>query len=65
VSQRKVRVVVCDLHEGSALAEETVRFSLDRRDYLIDVCAAHAEELRDDLEEFVGPARRLPRQRAR
>ena len=60
-----MRSVVCDLHDGDAPAEETVRFSLDRRDYEIDVCAAHAEELRDDVEEFVGPARRLPQQRTR
>lgn len=57
--------MVCDLHDGDAPAEETVRFSLDRREYAIDLCAAHAEELRDDVEEFVGPARRLRRQRAR
>lgn len=54
---------MCDLHDKEVPADETVRFSLDRRGYLIDLCAKHAEELRDDLEEFVGPARRLPRQR--
>jgi hypothetical protein len=54
---QKVQVLLVDDITG-AEAAETVSFSLDGVSYEIDLTAAHAKKLRDDLSTWVGHARR-------
>ena len=59
---QKVQVLlVCDLHEGDEEGTETIAFALDGASYEIDVCDAHAGELRDAFAPYVGQARRAGR----
>jgi hypothetical protein len=59
---QKVQVLlVCDLHDNDEEGTETVTFSLDGATYEIDVCDAHAAELRDAFAPYVGNARRAGR----
>ena len=59
---QKVQVLlVCDLHDNDEEGTETVAFGLDGSAYEIDVCASHAEQLRDAFAPFVGAARRAGR----
>lgn len=55
--------------DGSVIAEneaQTVEFSIDGKDFEIDLSAANAEKLRDALAEFVGAARKAqPKRKAR
>lgn len=60
---QKVQVTLVDDLDGSE-AEETVRFSLDRVDYEIDLSKKNAAKLRDALAQYVGAARRLGGRRA-
>ena len=56
---QKVQVMLlCDLDEGNVDAEETVQFSLGSTAYEVDVCAKHAQQIREGLEPFVANARR-------
>ena len=62
---QKVQVLlVCDLHDGEEEGTETIAFSLDGAAYEVDVCDAHAAELRDAFAPFVGQARRAGRSAA-
>ncbi|MEO8556434.1 MAG: Lsr2 family protein [Actinomycetota bacterium] len=54
---QRVQVLLVDDIDG-AVAAETVSFSLDGVSYEIDLTAAHAKKLRDDLATWVGHARR-------
>lgn len=54
---QRVQVLLVDDIDGAAAAE-TVSFSLDGVSYEIDLTAAHAKKLRDDLASWVGHARR-------
>ena len=59
---QKVQVMlVCDLHDGEVEGSETIAFALDGSSYEIDVCDAHAAELRDAYAPYVGAARRAGR----
>ena len=59
---QKVQVLlVCDLHDGEVEGTETIAFGLDGSAYEIDVCEAHAGELRDAYAPYVGAARRAGR----
>ena len=62
---QKVQVVlVCDLHDdrgGEVEGTETISFALDGSSYEIDVCDAHAGDLRDAFASYVGAARRAGR----
>lgn len=59
---QKVQVLlVCDLHDGEVEGDETIAFSLDGASYEIDVCAAHAAEVRDACAPFIGAGRRAGR----
>ena len=60
---QKVQVTLVDDLDGSE-AEETVRFSLDRVDYEIDLSKKNAAKLRDALAQYVGASRRLGGRRA-
>jgi hypothetical protein len=56
---QKVQVMLlCDLDEGNVDADETVQFSLGSNAYEVDVCAKHAQQIREGLEPFVAHARR-------
>ena len=56
---QKVQVMLlCDLDEGNVDAEETVQFSLGNTAYEVDVCAKHAQQIREGLEPFVAHARK-------
>src|SRR4051794_17591558 len=61
MAQRVQVLLVCDLHEGDEEGTETIAFSLDGAAYEIDVCDAHAAELRDAFAPYVGQARRAGR----
>ena len=59
---QKVQVLlVCDLHDGEVEGSETIAFGLDGSSYEIDVCDAHAAELRDAYAPYVGAGRRAGR----
>ncbi len=59
---QKVQVLlVCDLHDGEVEGTETIAFGLDGASYEIDVCDAHAAELRDAYAPYVGAGRRAGR----
>jgi hypothetical protein len=56
---QKVQVtLLCDLDDGNVDADETVQFSLGNTAYEVDVCAKHAQQIREGLEPFVAHARR-------
>ena len=61
MAQKVQILLVCDLHDGDVEGTETVSFSVDGAAYEIDVCEAHAAELRDAFAPFVGAARRAGR----
>lgn len=62
---QKVQVLlVCDLHDDEVEGTETISFGLDGSQYEIDLCAAHATEIREDLASYVGAARRAGRSAA-
>jgi hypothetical protein len=58
MAQRVQVILVCDLHDDETPGTETITFGLDGAGYEIDVCAAHANELRDRFAPYVGAARR-------
>lgn len=58
MAQRVQVLLVCDLHDEEVAGDESVAFSLDGAAYEIDLCAAHADELRDVMATYVGSARR-------
>jgi hypothetical protein len=59
---QKIQVLlICDLHDNDEEGTETIAFSLDGAAYEIDVCDAHAGELRDAFAPYVGQARRAGR----
>lgn len=55
---QRVQIMLDDDLDGG-VAAETVSFSLDGVDYEIDLTAANAKKLRNDLSSWVGHARRL------
>src|ERR1700753_975196 len=56
---QKVQVMLlCDLDNGDIGAEETFGFSLGNTAYEIDVCAKHAQQLREGLEPFIEHSRK-------
>ncbi len=71
MAQKVSVLLLCDLHgNGDVEAVETVRFGVGNTAYEIDVCATHAEELRNRVQPFVEHARRgsavaAPRRRVR
>jgi hypothetical protein len=61
MAQKVQILLVCDLHDGDVEGTETVAFAVDGAAYEIDVCDAHAAELRDAFAPYVGAARRAGR----
>lgn len=55
---QKVETIFIDDLDGSD-AQGTVRFGLDGSEYEIDLNAAHASELRNSLERYIGAGRKL------
>ncbi|MBO9049519.1 histone-like nucleoid-structuring protein Lsr2 [Curtobacterium flaccumfaciens] len=61
MAQKVITTLVDDL-DGSAIEDNaggTVRFAIDGNNYEIDLSAAHADELRDALSDYVSAARRV------
>ena len=56
MAQRIQTLLIDDLDGGEAAG--TVRFGLDGTDYEIDLSAAHGDELRKALEQYLAHARR-------
>jgi hypothetical protein len=65
MAQRVQVILVCDLHEDETPGTQTVAFGLDGSSYEIDVCDAHAVEMRDNIGRFVGVGRRATGRGAR
>jgi hypothetical protein len=59
VAQKVQILLLCDLDDGNVDAEETLQFSLDNQSYEVDVCAEHAEKIRNGLGPFVAQARKI------
>src|SRR5690625_7292081 len=55
---KKVIIKLIDDLDGESEAAETVEFALDGVGYEIDLTAANAERLRDQMAEWVGAARK-------
>jgi hypothetical protein len=56
---QKVQVILlCDLDDGNVDAQETLLFGLGNNAYEVDVCAKHAQQIRDGLQPFVANARK-------
>jgi len=58
MAQRVQVILVCDLHGDETPGTQTVSFGLDGSSYEIDLCDAHASEMRDGVGRYVGVARR-------
>jgi uncharacterized protein YjbI with pentapeptide repeats len=59
VPQPSTVKVVCDLpHASEVQATETVRFRFEGHEYVIDLCAMHAKEIRQNLGPYIEMARR-------
>lgn len=58
MAQRVQVILVCDLHDDETPGTETISFGLDGTTYELDVCDAHAAEIRDGFARYVGVARR-------
>lgn len=56
--QKTITTLIDDVTGESA--DETVTFSVDGVDYVIDLTTGHANELRDALAEWVSHARKKP-----
>jgi hypothetical protein len=60
VAERGRITVVCDLpHDGEVEAVETIRFGFNGTHYEINVCAAHAKELRERFARYIDHGRRV------
>lgn len=56
---QKVQVLLtCDLHGDDTPGDETLRFAFDGGGYEIDVCTAHAGQMREAFAPYVGAGRR-------
>ncbi|WP_338773053.1 Lsr2 family protein [Nocardia vulneris] len=58
---RHVVVTLVDDYDGKSKAEETVRFGIDGVDYEIDLSMKNAGKLREALEQWTAPARKIGR----
>jgi len=61
VAQRVEVVLTCDAHDGEVAGTETMQFGLDGTSYEIDLCAEHAEELREGVEVLIHSGRKSGR----
>jgi hypothetical protein len=61
VAQRVQVLLTCDIHGDDTPGTETVTFAVDGSAYEIDLCDAHAAELRDAFATYTGTARRAGR----
>jgi hypothetical protein len=61
MAQRVQVLLTCDIHGDDTPGTETVTFAVDGTAYEIDVCDAHAAELRDAFAAYIGMARRTGR----
>ncbi|MEU4316319.1 Lsr2 family protein [Nocardia sp. NPDC024068] len=56
---KKVTVSLIDDVDGESIADETIEFAIDGVSYEIDLSSSNAAKLRDELEQWVGSARRV------
>jgi hypothetical protein len=61
MAQRVQVLLTCDIHGDDTPGTETVSFAVDGNAYEIDVCDAHAAQLRDAFATYTGAARRAGR----
>jgi hypothetical protein len=62
MARRIETTIVCDLpHAVETQSDKTVHFGFEGRDYELDACAAHAQEVGDALRPFADRARQKPR----
>lgn len=54
---KTVTVMTCDLHGDDTQGVETVPFSMDGKQYELDVCRKHARELRSLVKPYAEAAR--------
>lgn len=52
-------MLTCDVDGDDTEAEETVRFGLDGREYEIDLCTRHHNELNGELKLYVEKGRKI------
>jgi hypothetical protein len=62
---RKVTVTLVDDLDGRSGSDETVQFGLDGVSYEIDLSKQHAKQLREDLQAWIRPSRRMGGRRRR
>jgi hypothetical protein len=55
---QRVQVLLVDDVDGTSDADETVTFALDGVSYEIDLSSENASQMRDDLAQWIGHARR-------
>ncbi|WP_040833021.1 histone-like nucleoid-structuring protein Lsr2 [Nocardia brevicatena] len=56
---KKVTVSLIDDVDGESIADETIEFAIDGVSYEIDLSAANASKLREEMEQWVNNARRV------
>jgi Lsr2 len=56
---KKVTVSLIDDLDGESAADETVEFAIDGVNYEVDLSSKNAQELRSDLQKWIGAARRV------
>ncbi|BDT84656.1 Lsr2 family protein [Nocardia cyriacigeorgica] len=56
---KKVTVSLIDDVDGESIADETIEFGIDGVSYEIDLSAANAAKLREEMEQWVANARRV------
>jgi hypothetical protein len=59
MAQKVEVLLLCDLDDGNVDAEETLQFSLGNTSYEVDVCAKHAQQIREGLEPFIEHGRKV------
>ncbi|MGH9072469.1 MAG: Lsr2 dimerization domain-containing protein, partial [Acidimicrobiales bacterium] len=52
-------VLTCDVDGDDTVAEETVRFGLDGREYEIELCSRHHKELNGFMRTYVESGRKV------
>src|SRR5215217_7888733 len=56
MAKKTVTTRVCDVHDGDALAVNTVRLGWDGQNYQLDLCADHEREIASTLQSWTAGA---------
>ncbi len=57
MARQVIERLLCDVHDGEVDAVRTVQFGLNGRQYEIDLCEVHADELESVVQEWADFAR--------